>query len=150
MVSYLGIIAILGLMINNTIIFIATYNSNLKEENSEISKVLSYKLTYFTAANILASISTQKKSLEISNERLKIIKIENVFGNRTNLDILNARVDYNKDSVNLMNLKHNYIIQKLILLELISKKWNTKDFNVQTHIKGFVIFQLILHMQNLI
>ena len=107
MVSYLGIIAILGLMINNTIIFIVTYNSNLKEENSEISKVLSYKLTYFTAANILASISTQKKSLEISNERLKIIKIENVFGNRTNLDILNARVDYNKDSVNLMNLKHN-------------------------------------------
>lgn len=45
MVSYLGMIAILGVMINNTIIFIATYNSNLKEENSEISKVLSYKLT---------------------------------------------------------------------------------------------------------
>jgi hypothetical protein len=49
-----------------------------------------------------------------------------------------------------MNLKHNYISQKLNFLELISEKWNTKNFDVQTHIKGFIIFQLILHMQNLI
>ena len=117
-------------------------HAELQCQQSVENTIMQVINTYFSAANLLESVNTQRQSLKISEERLNRIKVENEFGNSTGLDVLNAQVDFNKDSIALMNLMHDYTAQKMSLVELIYGEWPANDFDVQTRIEGFAVFSV--------
>ena len=74
---------------------------------------------YYQVAQQVQTIKILKQSLKISSKRLtkEIYNFE--FGQNTKLEILNAEVDYNNDSINLMNSILLLSNNKRILNELM-------------------------------
>lgn len=58
---------------------------------------------YYNLAKSMNQKDILKESLAISKERLKRIDYQFQNGQKTNLDVLNARVDVNNDSLNIVN-----------------------------------------------
>ncbi|QLE00625.1 TolC family protein [Galbibacter sp. BG1] len=57
---------------------------------------------YYEVARLTENTSNLKQALEISKDRLKRIKYQFEYGQNTGLDVLNAEVDVNTDSINLL------------------------------------------------
>lgn len=69
---------------------------------------------YFNIARLTENIKSLEQSMQISQERLTRSKSQLEYGQGSNLDVLNAEVDINSDSINyftlkqeLSNAKHN-------------------------------------------
>lgn len=69
---------------------------------------------YFNIARLTENIKSLEQSMQISQERLVRSKSQLEYGQGSNLDVLNAEVDINSDSINyftlkqeLSNAKHN-------------------------------------------
>lgn len=107
-------------------------------ENTILQVTNAYLLALTEYENKLA----REKSLEISKDRLQRAATENEFGINRRLDLLNARVDFNNDSIALMNVSNRYNKQKLQLVELINSEWTNSNFNVDKNIKTFAIFNI--------
>ena len=60
---------------------------------------------YFDIAYLQENYKIIKELLVVSKERYNRIKVQNEFGNTSNLDLLSAEIDLNKDSINLMNVE---------------------------------------------
>ena len=60
---------------------------------------------YFDIAYLQENYKIVKELLVVSKERYNRIKVQNEFGNASNLDLLSAEIDLNKDSINLMNVE---------------------------------------------
>ena len=60
---------------------------------------------YFDIAYLQENYKIIKELLVVSKERYNRIKVQNEFGNASNLDLLSAEIDLNKDSINLMNVE---------------------------------------------
>jgi len=58
---------------------------------------------YYEAARLEENTSFLRSALDISKERLERARYQFEFGQNTGLDVLNAEVDVNTDSVNLLN-----------------------------------------------
>ncbi|MBR76965.1 MAG: hypothetical protein CMD36_03465, partial [Flavobacteriales bacterium] len=67
---------------------------------------------YFDIAYLQENYKIVKELLSISKERYNRIKVLNEFGNASNLDLLNAEIDLNKDSINLMNVEFELLDAK--------------------------------------
>ncbi len=68
-------------------------------ENSLIQLIHSY----YDVARLTAKLKNLKRTINISNIRLKYMHDKYNFGQATELDLLNAEVDRNNDSVNYIN-----------------------------------------------
>ena len=82
--------------------------SNLKsvELSIQIEQVLlKTAKEYFDIAYLQENYKIIKELLVVSKERYNRIKVQNEFGNASNLDLLSAEIDLNKDSINLMNVE---------------------------------------------
>ncbi len=104
--------------------------------------ILSITDRYLSVAIALENKLSQENSLTISKERLKLIQVKNEFGSSNSLDVLNAKVDFNKDSIRLMNLNHQYLAEKLYLVELISREWRQSDFDIELKIESYTAFNI--------
>lgn len=116
--------------------------AELNQHDAIENTILAVTNRYLSAAIALENKLSQENSLSISRERLKLIKAKNEFGSSNRLDVLNAQVDFNKDSLNLINLKHQYIEEKLYLIELISSEWQQADFDIEVELGAYTAFSL--------
>lgn len=82
---------------------------------------------YYEVVRVDNQLELVRKSLEISRDRFQRAQINNEFGNASKIDLLNAQVDFNMDSSNVvsgeLNLRKsknelNYLLGREIALEL--------------------------------
>jgi len=62
---------------------------------------------YYEVARIEENVANLREALSISRDRLQRARYQFEFGQNTRLDVLNAEVDINTDSVNLLNAEQN-------------------------------------------
>ena len=60
---------------------------------------------YYEVVRVNSQLDVLKQSMDLSKDRLKRAQANNEFGNATKLDVLNAQVDFNADSSNVMNIE---------------------------------------------
>ena len=92
---------------------------------------------YFNVAQLTQNVALQEKSLTISKDRLQRAAYQFDYGQNTKLDVLNAEVDVNNDSINLLNTELLLANAKRDLNVVLGKS-GTIDFSVDT----LVTFQL--------
>lgn len=95
--------------------------------------VLQLSSSYFEIARLTESVEILKSALAVSSKRLQRAKYGFEYGQGTQLNILNAEVDVNNDSINLLNT-----IQQLgnakRNLNLIMGRSLESDFKVDTNV----------------
>lgn len=62
---------------------------------------------YYEVARLEENKETLSETLKVSKDRLKRARYQFEYGQNTGLDVLNAEVDINTDSINLLNVKQN-------------------------------------------
>jgi outer membrane protein TolC len=97
---------------------------------------------YLTLAITSENIKSQESSLAISKERMELLKWKNEFGQSNLVDVLNATVDFNKDSIKLLNLNYQLTEERLNLKELISEELMPDYFLIETEIEDYTLFNL--------
>lgn len=65
--------------------------------------ILQMFTVYYEVARLTENTKNLERALEISKARLKRAKYQFEYGQNTGLDVLNAEVDINTDSINLLN-----------------------------------------------
>lgn len=80
---------------------------------------------YFTIARTQERLVTLKEAYSISKNRLERTKVQKEYGQKTKLDVLNARVDANADSINLINVRVELANGKRNLNFLLGRDVNT-------------------------
>ncbi len=66
--------------------------------------ILQVFLSYFEIARLQENYFNLQQALSISKNRLERAKYQNQYGQNSNLDISNALVDVNTDSINILNI----------------------------------------------
>lgn len=132
-----------GLNVDYTVFdgFGRKYNYSKLKENYNLSDLQARSImenslinifnSYYEIARLTQNEISQKQTLDISRERLLRAEYSFDYGQNTQLDVLNAEVDYNNDSINyltitqqLKNEKHN--------LNLLLGRDVTVEFQVDT------------------
>lgn len=107
--------------------------SSLQKQTQIENTLIDVYTTYYN----LARNQEQKKTLEeayaISKERLARITVQQQYGQSNSLDVLNAKVDANKDSINLINATVMLENNQRNLNFLLGREINT-DFSVSTEV----------------
>lgn len=89
---------------------------------------------YYEVVRVNNQLELIQSSLQLSRDRLKRVTTNNEFGNATKLDVLNAKVDFNADSSNVVNTELNLRKAKNELNYLLGRKIST-EFNVFSEIE---------------
>lgn len=77
-----------------------SYNISLLDAKLMIQNtILNIFNSYYEVARLSEDVNNQKEAMDISRVRLQRAKFGNEYGQGTELDILNAEVDYNNDSI---------------------------------------------------
>lgn len=89
------------------------YNYKVLKEQSGLSElevretiettILQLFSVYYEVARLTENVDVLNEALQISKDRLTRAEYQNEYGQNTGLDILNAEVDVNTDSINLLN-----------------------------------------------
>lgn len=106
--------------------------------------VLSLSRTYFEIAQLAENTRILNDALVVSKKRLQRANYNYEYGQGTQLDVLNAEVDVNNDSINLINTSQQLANAKRNLNLILGRDLNT-DFAVDTN----VVFELGLSLEEL-
>lgn len=87
--------------------------------------------SYYEVARLTQNEITQKETLDVSRERLRRAEYSFDYGQNTQLDVLNAEVDYNNDSINYLNIVQQLENEKRNLNLFLGREVNT-PFSVDT------------------
>lgn len=87
--------------------------------------------SYYEVARLTQNEITQKETLDVSGERLRRAQYTFDYGQNTQLDVLNAEVDYNNDSINYLNIVQQLENEKRSLNLFLGRDVNT-PFSVDT------------------
>jgi outer membrane protein len=79
---------------------LASYDKKIQIENT----LIDVYTTFFNVARNQEQERTLLEAYNISKERLDRVTVEQNYGKKTTIDVLNARVDANTDSINLINI----------------------------------------------
>ena len=89
------------------------YNYKILKQQSDLSElevretiettILQLFSVYYEVARLTENVEVLSEALQISKDRLVRAKYQNEYGQNTGLDILNAEVDVNTDSISLLN-----------------------------------------------
>lgn len=94
---------------------------------------------YYSVAQLYENKKVLNQTLNISSDRLKRSKYQFEYGQATKLDVLNAEVDVNNDSINLINISQELNNAKRDLnLVLGNSVFNV--FNVETEVNFAMLF----------
>ena len=86
-----------------------TYNlSELQARETIENMYLQLFSVYFQIARLSENTNNLKSTLDISKQRLKRAQYQYDYGQSTKLELLNAEVDVNNDSINLINAKQQF------------------------------------------
>lgn len=106
--------------------------------------VLSLSRTYFEIAQLSENTRILNDALKVSKKRLQRAQYGYEYGQATQLDVLNAEVDVNNDSINLLNTSQQLANAKRNLNLILGRDLST-DFAVDTN----VVFELDLSVEEL-
>ena len=125
------------------------YSFKKAQQNAQLSDIqarqivegaiLQLFVAYYAVARLSENIISQKRSLEISKERLLRANYSYEYGQNTQLDVLNAEVDVNTDSINYLTVAQGMENSKRDLNLLLGRDVNT-PFTVDT---------TVIYIQNL-
>ncbi len=94
---------------------------------------------YYNVAQITENGVALKQTLDISNDRLKRAEYQFNYGQSTKLAVLNAEVDINNDSINLINSRQELKNSKRDL-NVVFGNVLEEDFDVNTEIQFDVLY----------
>ncbi len=77
--------------------------SELEVRQAIETTILQLLSVYYEAARLTENTNNLEQALRISRDRLKRAEYQFEYGQNTGLDVLNAEVDVNTDSINLLN-----------------------------------------------
>ena len=86
--------------------------SDLQLRQTIEQNLLQVYTSYFTVAQLTENIEVLEETIKISQERLKREQFRTELGQGKGIDVLNARVDVQRDSLNLLNAKLNVANEK--------------------------------------
>ncbi|WP_187696402.1 TolC family protein [Xanthovirga aplysinae] len=120
------------------------YNYRKLQESQRLSELdarqiientlLSLFTSYYEVARLMENENRQKQTLETSNQRLLRAKYNYEYGQGSKLDLLNAEVDVNRDSIDLMEIRRQLINTKRDLNVILGRDVNV-TFEVDTTVR---------------
>ncbi|MBE7639591.1 TolC family protein [Salegentibacter sp. BLCTC] len=128
------------------------YNYKSLKEEYQLSKLqaretientmLQLLAVYYEIARLTENVAVLKDVLETSKDRVTRAQYQFDFGQSNNLAVLNARVDVNNDSVNLLQTQQQLSNTKRDLNVLLDRQMTHKDFSVDTTVSFIPKLQL--------
>lgn len=103
-------------------------NTTLKFQTEQL--IYQIKTQYLRILQQIDAITITEKNLSLTNERLKLLELKQSIGSGSGLAVLQAKSDYNQDSLNLVNQTQTLEQLKIDLNNLLSRD-PTIDFDVQ-------------------
>lgn len=127
--------------------------SNLQLRQSIEQNLLQVYNGYYQVAQLSENVEALQEAIGISKERLRRAQYQLDFGQGSGLSVLNARVDIQRDSVNLLNANINLANQKRNL-NVAMGRTASDDFEVETDaaFTGDLVLETLLEqleMENL-
>ena len=111
-----------------------TYNLSELEARETIENMyLQLFNNYFQIARLSENTSNLNETLKISKKRLERANHQYDYGQSTKLELLNAQVDVNNDSINLINSRQQFANSKRNL-NIILGTQNGIAYNVETEV----------------
>jgi outer membrane protein len=110
------------------------YNlSELQARQVIENSIVNIFATYYEVARLTQNVNSQVETIDISRRRLRRARFGYEYGQNTQLDVLNAEVDYNNDSITFRNLSLELSNVKRDLNVLLGRDVSI-DFMVDTTI----------------
>lgn len=101
------------------------YNlSELQARQVIENSILNLFVVYYDVARLTQNVNSQIETIDISKRRLQRMKYGYEYGQNTQLDVLNAEVDFNNDSITFLNLRQELENQKRDLNVLLGRDVN--------------------------
>jgi len=124
-----------------------TYNlSELQARETIENTYLQLFTLYFQIARLSENNNNLKEALNISKQRLERAKYKHQYGQSTKLELLNAEVDVNNDSIAFINSKQQYLNAKRSLnIVLGQQKEITYDVETEVTFNKLVSFDELLN-----
>tara|TARA_R110002073_G_scaffold4213_1_gene27877 strand:- start:12715 stop:14028 length:1314 start_codon:yes stop_codon:yes gene_type:complete len=108
------------------------YNlSELQARETIENTLLQLFSVYYNVARLTEDVSVLRQSLKISKDRLERVQYQFDYGQNTKLAVLNAEVDVNNDSINLINSQQFLTNAKRDLYVVLGKS-DAPTFSVDT------------------
>ena len=115
------------------------YNlTELQARETIENTILQLFTVYYNVAQLTENVSLLNQNLKISKKRLTRASYQFDYGQNTKLFVLNAEVDVNKDSINLLNTKQLLANAKRDLYVVLGKN-EVPDFTVDTLVNFIVL-----------
>jgi outer membrane protein TolC len=112
-----------------------TYNlTELQAKETIENTYLQLFNVYYQIARLTENTTNLKEALSITKQRLQRAKFKYEYGQANKLEILNAEVDINNDSINLINANQQVKNAKRDLNLILNNKSQNLDYNVDTTI----------------
>ena len=124
-----------------------TYNLTALQARETIENTYLQLFTlYFQIARLSENNNNLIEALNISKQRLERAKYKHQYGQSTKLELLNAEVDVNNDSIALINSKQQYLNAKRSLnIVLGQQKETTYDVETEVTFNKLVSFDELLN-----
>lgn len=134
-----------GINLNYTLFdgFGRRYNYKILKEQYQLSElqaretientIVQLLTVYYNVAQLSDNLETLNQTLAVTKDRLTRAQYQFDYGQNTKLEVLNAQVDINTDSINIINTKQQIKIAKRDL-KLVLGEELLQDFNVETKV----------------
>ena len=114
--------------------------SELEARETIENTILQMFSVYYNVAQLTDNLNTLEETLKITKDRLVRAEYQFEYGQNTKLEVLNAEVDINNDSINIINTKQ-LIKNAKRDLKLVLGEVYVNDFNVETEVQFSLQFQ---------
>lgn len=114
--------------------------SELQARETIENTVLQMFSVYYNVAQLSDNLNTLEETLNITKDRLVRAKYQFDYGQNTKLEVLNAEVDINNDSINIINIEQQLKNAKRDL-KLVLGETYSNDFDVETEVQFSLQFQ---------
>ncbi|NRD23096.1 TolC family protein [Winogradskyella litoriviva] len=114
--------------------------SELQARETIENTILQLFSVYYNVAQLSDNLNALNETLTITKDRLVRAEYQFEYGQNTKLEVLNAEVDINSDSINIINTKQDIKIAKRDLKLVLGESF-TEDFNVETEVEFVLQFQ---------
>ncbi len=114
--------------------------SELQARETIENTILQLFTVYFNVAQLSDNLNALEETLSNTKDRLVRAEYQFEYGQNTKLEVLNAEVDINSDSINIINTKQDLKIAKRDLKLVLGESFTT-DFNVETEVEFTLQFQ---------
>jgi len=114
--------------------------SELQARETIENTIIQLFSVYYNVAQLSDNLNTLEETLNITKDRLVRAEYQFEYGQNTKLEVLNAEVDINNDSINIINIKQQLKNAKRDLKLVLGETYTT-DYDVETEVQFTLQFQ---------